>query len=291
MWHHRGSATLELCLQIILKKYRGELWFQQETILQFWEMGDHGKSDFAHLWCQVWFIAHQIGLPCMLSTPHQAMKYLENQGGWNVMRGLVMQKLHTVYTHGTWFKCHFEKENQISNLHQVYMWIKRLFQRGIHFVKGQPALSHEWIWYISVSLWDEMGTSADQTKQDWMKLLLLDEFDTNHKFLLRKVTKPSKLFGRNNGYLILQNGSSLWRHPIKQGAQNICDTESCGGSSADDRTMKCPKFVVSRKETSRVQAQVMKKWMVRLKMAKRANADLLRLRNSYIQTFLFLIIL
>ena len=62
----------------------------------------------------------------------------------------------------------------------------------------------------------------------------------------------------------------LWRHPIKQGAQNICDTESCGGSSADDRTMKCPKFVVSRKETSRVQAQVMKKWMVRLKMAKRA---------------------
>lgn len=69
---------------------------------------------------------------------------------------------------------------------------------------------------------------------------------------------------------ILQNGSSPWRHPIKQGAQNICDTESCGGSSADDRTMKCPKFVVSRKETSRVQAQVMKKWMVRLKMAKRA---------------------
>lgn len=89
---------------------------------------------------------------------------------------------------------------------------------------------------------------------------------------------------------ILQNGSSLWWHPIKQGARNICDTESCGGSSADDRTMKCPKFVVSRKETSRVQAQVMKKWMVRLKMAKRANADLLRLRNSYIQTFLFLII-
>lgn len=229
MWHHRGSATHELCLQIILKKYRGDLWLQQENILQFSELGNHGKLDFAHLWCQVWFIAHQIGLPCILSTPHQAMKYLDNQGGWNVMRGLVMQKLHTVYTHGAWFKCHFEKENQISNLHsRVPGWFSWVYMHKNAFpawnsVRPRSTFSESWVnwrlWSISVSLWDEMGTSADQMKQDWMKLLLLDEFDTSHKFLQRKVTKPSKLFGRNNGYSF---DTSEWIFPMMASNQTRC---------------------------------------------------------------------
>ena len=29
-----------------------------------------------NLWCHVWFMAHQIGLPCMFNAPQYAMKYL-----------------------------------------------------------------------------------------------------------------------------------------------------------------------------------------------------------------------
>lgn len=90
-------------------------------------------------------------------------------------------------------------------------------------VRPRSTFSESWVnwrlWSISVSLWDEMGTSADQMKQDWMKLLLLDEFDTSHKFLQRKVTKPSKLFGRNNGYSF---DTSEWIFPMMASNQTRC---------------------------------------------------------------------
>ena len=194
-------------------------------------------------WCQVWFMAHQMGLPCMLRTPHQAIKYLCFQ---------CMEIMHT----GTSIKKQYYRFMEctgkgiitvILSRNEGVDWTTYLHStRGIQFMLCWGCASAALHKHIPSPL----PRSANKFRwHTWLKCM---------PTTARRVPKPA--------VMVLQLGAKV---PCRQGSQSTCGTESCDGSNADGKTKKFPVFAALQTETNIVQERVTKKSKVHLR--KKSN--------------------